>query len=95
MEIRQTTRTKDSCKINAFAFLLANKSSMVFLSSVHTRILKSNMKASDIIFLQKGLFEIEKGYNASGIKESISVLRFGSIQTGKTPNKVGEDAEFL
>ena len=47
------------------------------------------------MFLSKGLFKIEKGYNANDLKGSISVLRFDFIQTEKSPNKVEEDAEVL
>ncbi|KAL9097962.1 MAG: hypothetical protein Q9163_006281 [Psora crenata] len=55
-----------------------------------------NMKLSDLIPIQEGIYELEKGRSERSFREGdIIVIRFGSIETDLAPNKIMEDAEIF
>ena len=55
-----------------------------------------NMKLSDLIPIQEGIYELEKGRGERSFREGDTiVIRFGSIETDLTPKKIVEDAEIL
>ncbi|KAL9127580.1 MAG: hypothetical protein Q9217_003577 [Psora testacea] len=61
-----------------------------------TQLKIGNMKLSDLIPIQEGIYELEKGRSESSFREGDTiVIRFGSIETDLTPNKIVEDAEIL
>lgn len=53
------------------------------------------MKIADLIPLQEGIYELEKGHIESRLREANAfVIRFGFIETDLTPKKVERDAEI-
>lgn len=54
-----------------------------------------NMKIADLIPLQEGIYELEKGHIESRLREANAfMIRFGSIETDLTPKKIEGDAEI-
>jgi len=54
-----------------------------------------NIKISDLIPLQEGIYELETGHSKSRLWEADAfVIRFGSIETELTPKKIAGDAEI-
>ncbi len=53
------------------------------------------MKIADLIPLQEGIYELEKGHIESRLREANAfMIRFGSIETDLTPKKIEGDAEI-